>query len=78
MPSDVAPGSRRRGSRGRCTANGPFDPWLSLFEDRLTELDRACGREGEAALPRFRELDDDLWTVLLTRSYETLSGHPGR
>jgi SAM-dependent methyltransferase len=50
--------------------DGPFDPWLSLFEERLTELDHAASRDGEAALPRFRELDDDVWTVLLTRSYE--------
>jgi SAM-dependent methyltransferase len=50
--------------------DGPFDAWLSLFDDRLTELDAACEREGLAALRRFRELDDDLWTVLLTRGYE--------
>ena len=50
--------------------DGPFDPWLSLFDESLNELNRACEREGPGALPRFRELDDDLWTVLLTRSYE--------
>lgn len=50
--------------------DGPFDAWLSLFDDSLTELDAACEREGTGALPRFRDLDDDLWTVLLTRSYE--------
>jgi SAM-dependent methyltransferase len=50
--------------------DGPFDPWLSLFEEPLRELDAACEREGLGALPRFRVLDDDLWTVLLTRSYE--------
>ena len=49
--------------------DGPFDAWLSLFDDRLAELEETCEREREAALPRFRELDDDLWTVLLTRSY---------
>lgn len=54
--------------------DGPFDPWLSLFDDRLNELDRASAREGEGALPRFRELDDDLWTVLLSRSYERYPG----
>jgi SAM-dependent methyltransferase len=50
--------------------DGPFDPWLTLFDDELSELDAAVAREGAATLPRFRELDDDLWTVLLTRSYE--------
>src|SRR5829696_7481904 len=54
--------------------DGPFDPWLSLFDDELSELDAACRSEGLAALPRFRDLDDDLWTILLSRSYE---GYPG-
>lgn len=54
--------------------DGPFDPWLSLFDDRLRKLDDAAGREGYAALELFRDLDDDLWTVLLTRQYERYSG----
>jgi SAM-dependent methyltransferase len=54
--------------------DGPFDPWLSLFDDELRELDAACRSEGLAALRRFRDLDDDLWTILLSRSYE---GYPG-
>jgi SAM-dependent methyltransferase len=54
--------------------DGPFDAWLSLFDEDLIELDAACRREGLAALARFRDLDDDLWTVLLTRSYERYPG----
>jgi len=49
--------------------DGPFDAWLSLFDEPLRELNAACEREGTDALPQFRELDDDLWAVLLTRSY---------
>jgi SAM-dependent methyltransferase len=69
---------RRKGRRDGDAADhlralhrdGPFDAWLSMFDAQLTELDAAVRDEGIAALPRFRELDDDLWTVLLTRSYE--------
>jgi SAM-dependent methyltransferase len=50
--------------------DGPFDPWLSLFDDELQRLDDACSRSGAAALPQFGELGDDLWTVLLSRDYE--------
>lgn len=36
----------------------------------LAELDRACAGAGPEALARFRELDDDLWALLLTQAYD--------
>jgi hypothetical protein len=65
------PAGRDIGVHRTLHRDGPFDAWLSLFGEHLSELDAACEREGRASLPRFRELDDDLWTVLLTRSYES-------
>ena len=51
----------------------PLDGWLrSLFAEELgaieTELGGAVGPESYAL---FRELDDDLWALLLTREYSS-------
>lgn len=66
----ASPEGEHAGTHRTLHRDGPFDPWLSLFDKRLRELDSAAEREGNAALERFRDLDDDLWTVLLTREYE--------
>jgi SAM-dependent methyltransferase len=67
---------RLRGSRPPLpvapATEGRLDPWLSyLHGERLAELDRACG---ESTSPEryalFRELDDDLWALLLTQQYD--------
>lgn len=49
-----------------------FDSWLQEFHGRrLTELDAACARGAVADPYRlFRELDDDLWAMLLTQQYD--------
>ena len=48
----------------------PLDEWLAhYFDARLSELDAACAGAGPEALPLFRELDDDLWALLLSREY---------
>jgi SAM-dependent methyltransferase len=48
-----------------------FDDWLAhYFDDRLSALDAACAGAGPEANGRFRDLDDDLWTLLLSRQYE--------
>jgi SAM-dependent methyltransferase len=48
-----------------------FDDWLAhYFDDRLSALDAACAGAGPEAYGRFRDLDDDLWTLLLSRQYE--------
>jgi SAM-dependent methyltransferase len=49
------------------------DTWLrGLYGEELAALDEACsGGAGPEALARFRDLDDDLWTLLLLRQYES-------
>jgi SAM-dependent methyltransferase len=47
-----------------------LDEWLAhYFDARLSELDAACAGAGPEALPLFRDLDDDLWALLLSREY---------
>jgi SAM-dependent methyltransferase len=47
-----------------------LDEWLvRYFEEPLSELDAACANAGPEAFRLFRELDDDLWAVLLSRQY---------
>lgn len=51
--------------------SGRYDLWLqSFYSERLAELDGACVGAGPEALRRFRDLDDDLWALLLTQEYE--------
>lgn len=46
------------------------DGWLtSLYGEQLAEIDAACVGVGPEAFARFRDLDDDLWALLLSRSY---------
>ena len=52
-----------------------LDGWLTtLFGERLAELDALCAAEGPAAYPRFADLDDDLWALLLSRQYTSFPG----
>ena len=47
-----------------------LDGWLTtLFGDRLAAIDAACAGAGPEAFALFRELDDDLWALLLSRRY---------
>jgi SAM-dependent methyltransferase len=47
-----------------------YDPWLgNLFADQLDPIEARCAEGGPEAFGLFRELDDDLWTVLLSREY---------
>jgi SAM-dependent methyltransferase len=47
-----------------------YDWWLhNLFGESLAALDAACAGAGPEAFARFRDLDDDLWAVLLTQEY---------
>jgi SAM-dependent methyltransferase len=49
-----------------------FDWWLEdVFGERLAAIDAACGRDADHRQYRlFRDLDDDLWALLLTQQYE--------
>jgi SAM-dependent methyltransferase len=47
-----------------------YDTWLGhLFADRLEPIEAACAGAGPEAFALFRNLDDELWTVLLSREY---------
>lgn len=48
---------------------GRYDSWLEIFHgERLARIDRACAEGGSYAL--FKNLDLDLWALLLTQEYE--------
>jgi hypothetical protein len=63
--------------RQRPTATD-LDDWLvPLFGDELNELDSLVRDAGPEAYSAFRELDDDLWSLLLTLEYEAFPGIRG-
>jgi SAM-dependent methyltransferase len=46
--------------------------WLThYFDDRLSEINDACAGAEPEAYALFRELDDDLWALLLSRNYSS-------
>jgi SAM-dependent methyltransferase len=48
------------------------DGWLtSLYGDRLDEIEAACAGAGREGYANFRDLDDDLWALLLSRQYSS-------
>jgi SAM-dependent methyltransferase len=50
---------------------GRYDSWLEHFQgERLGQIDAACRDGGPQRLALFRDLDVDLWAVLLTKEYE--------
>jgi SAM-dependent methyltransferase len=63
---------RALGRRARAVREPPrerLDSWLTHFHgDRLDAIEAACG--GPEALSLFRDLDADLWALLLTKEYE--------
>lgn len=49
-----------------------MDSWLrSFFDERLRTIDGACAGAGPEAFELFRDLDDDLWALLLSRQYSS-------
>jgi len=64
-PAGAAPEGRAAG----------LDDWLKpLFGDRLDRIEAALEGAGTEGYSEFRDLDDDLWSLLLTLEYE---GWPG-
>ena len=67
----------RRGPEPRAGGQAPVqrsagghDTWLEHFhDDRLAPIDAACVAGGPDRLAGFRELDVDLWGLLLTQEY---------
>jgi SAM-dependent methyltransferase len=55
---------------GSALGPGNLESWLAhYYGQELERLDARCAELGDGALPDFRHLDDDLWTVLLSREY---------
>jgi SAM-dependent methyltransferase len=64
VPGASAPYSSRSG----------VDAWLRLFDDELAAIEAACREaEGDQRFALFRDLDPELWALLLTREYK---GYP--
>jgi SAM-dependent methyltransferase len=61
---------RRTRPEGSASRETGHDSWLQLFADRLDPIEAACANGGAAAFSLFRDLDDDLWALLLTQEYE--------
>src|SRR2546421_7686146 len=50
---------------------GWYDSWLEHFNgERLELIDAACEDRGPESFALFRDLDLDLWALLLTQEYE--------
>jgi SAM-dependent methyltransferase len=47
------------------------DSWLELLDDQLGPIEAACASAGADSFALFRELDDDVWALLLTQEYDT-------
>src|ERR1700730_2232621 len=64
----------RHGAQGRANAEftpGRYDSWLeALHRECLDQIYRACAGGEPECFALFRELDDDLWALLLTQEYE--------
>jgi SAM-dependent methyltransferase len=62
---------RRRPPAPERPAAAGYDSWLEhCAGERLARIDAACARGGAHSLAPFRELDADLWALLLTREYD--------
>jgi SAM-dependent methyltransferase len=69
--------ARRRGSPAEPSTplagvtSTRYDSWLThLHGPRLQQLDAACASRGPESFRLFRDLDLDLWALLLTQEYE--------
>ena len=47
------------------------DSWFALVDEQLAPIERACAGAGPEAFALFRELDDDIWALLLTQEYRS-------
>ena len=80
MPSVTRPlRALARRARGRSAGvqgdaageTAQLDSWLQLFHGELAPIEEACAAGGPEAFARFRDLDDDLWALLLTQEFES-------
>jgi SAM-dependent methyltransferase len=69
--------ARRRVNSLRARGGAPeppeplrHDTWLRLFDDDLGPIEAACAHGGRERFRLFRDLDADLWALLLTGGYD--------
>ena len=70
-----AVGRRARSLRASAASPATPDPprhdsWLRLFDDELSAIDAACSDMRPERFALFRDLDDDLWALLLTQEFD--------
>jgi SAM-dependent methyltransferase len=76
----MSTGSLRRRLRPAARARAPhrYDDWLrACGGEPLDRIDAACAAGEAGGLAVFRELDADLWALLLTREYDGYAGIRG-
>jgi len=62
---------RARALRGRAAPSPRYDSWLEHFYgDRLGRIEAACRDAGPEAFALFRDLEPELWALLLTQEYD--------
>jgi SAM-dependent methyltransferase len=63
--------TRALGSTRTSLAPGRYDSWLEHFHgEPLGRIEAACADAGPEAFALFRDLDVDLWALLLTQEYD--------
>jgi SAM-dependent methyltransferase len=69
-----AMGRRARTRSGALVADERFDAWLELASGpRLRAIDAACADGDPAAFALFRDVDTDVWALLLTQQYDNFA-----
>ena len=61
---------RSGGAEGSSGHEARHDSWLELFDKTLGPIEEACADGRPESFALFRDLDDDLWALLLTQEYE--------
>jgi SAM-dependent methyltransferase len=65
------PGANQRATLSTSFTSGRYDSWLEHFHgERLGRIDAACAVGGPENFALFRDLDVDLWALLLGQEYE--------
>jgi SAM-dependent methyltransferase len=64
-------GPRAPSGAAPATVAGRYDEWLELAAgEQLRAIDATCAGGGAEQLSRFRELDADVWALLLTQEFD--------
>jgi SAM-dependent methyltransferase len=61
---------RAGGAQGSSGHEARHDAWLKLFDETLGPIEEACADGQPDSFALFRDLDDDLWALLLTQEFD--------